>query len=272
MSLPCCAWVQVGGLRARPVLPAVETVQREQHRPGAQPCSLRGAASSWRSPSQPPLASAPPVDPTARELEPSHPEASEAPNNSVFMPPSWVSDQPKVTQHGLQSHLLWRPLLSHFRGKGGTQDWFVLPRVPLAPPTRFGDPQWPFSQPGPWWALPAPPLQPFSCPGTPTAGPVGRCRAAPPSPPHSTHRGQDAAHHCCCHCRQRPGQEPPHAWKSATPASTEQPRGSGHLSGELGPDWPCPSGAADTLPLPPSGGFIKARSDVRARDKPCIFL
>lgn len=53
-------------------------------------------------------------------------------------------------------------------------------------------------------------------------------------------------------------------------ASTEQPRGP-PLRG-AGPRLAGPSGAPDT-PLPSAlGGFIKARSDVRGKDKPSIFL
>lgn len=61
-------------------------------------------------------------------------------------------------------------------------------------------------------------------------------RSPLPAPPGGTHRGQGAARGCRRHCCQRPGQEPPHAWKSVQrhrPSSPEV-----HLSGELGRDWP----------------------------------
>lgn len=73
---------------------------------------------------------------------------------------------------------------------------------------------------------------------THAAGPVEMGAGTPlRAPPGRTHHGRGAAH-CsyCCHCHQRPRQEPPHAWRSVAKASTEQPRGSGHLSGELGRD------------------------------------
>lgn len=55
---------------------------------------------------------------------------------------------------------------------------------------------------------------------SPLASAPGGKGSGPPqqSFPGRTHRGQDAARHQDCHSCQRPGQEPPHAWKSAAQA------------------------------------------------------
>lgn len=103
----------------------------------------------------------------------------------------------------------------------------LTPRSPTPCPRRH---------PRPLSPLAAHPSSP-SHPAHHAAGPGGEGTWVPlPAPPGGTHRGQGAARGCRRHCCQRPGQEPPHAWKSV---QRHRPSSPGvHLSGELGRDWP----------------------------------
>lgn len=104
-------------------------------------------------------------------------------------------------------------------------------------------------------------------PPSPLASVPGGKGSGPPhqSFPGRTHRGQDAARHQDCHSCQRPGQEPPHACKSAaqalpfSPEDADASPGSGARTGLAHQSSGEPSSA-------PEGGVIKATSDVRPTD------
>lgn len=91
-------------------------------------------------------------------------------------------------------------------------------------------------------------------------------RVPVPAPPGRTHRGHH--HHCC----QRPRQEPPHAWKSVAKASSSSPEDPATSRGSWAETGLAHQEHQLRLLPQPLEGFIKARSDVRVKHKPCIFF
>lgn len=105
-----------------------ENSAREQHQQGApNPASPWSCVQSWTSPSRCSwLSGSPPADPPT-------PETSDAPDNSFFMLPSRVSDQPKVTQRPPAPPACRAPLRLTSGGKGDAGLFGCPPGTPLVP-------------------------------------------------------------------------------------------------------------------------------------------
>ena len=139
--------------------------------------------------------------------------------------------------------------------------------VPPAPAVPSGPTPHPGARPGSSWTLPCPPpdMSALLLPPSRTAGPVGTAplgaglTAAKVPPAAAAATSVQGSNHLM------PGGQWPRHLRSS-PEDPATSRGS----------WTETDLAHQKCQIrlfpQPSGGFIKARSDVRVRDKPCIFL